>query len=199
MRPRDIVRKIRELEGASIISVEEAFPYYILMNMRVSGTGIIVRPLPPKVYNRFYHGNFDKRGSIIRFTDVAVPRLEEFRHDVLFLVTEVKLGGMRIDIGFLNKVFVVEYELVRRPEKLKLRFKAWRFYTGEIKYGKRVWRVKWMVRVPTRISRHIMFLGSREDEYNLINIVFKYTHMKYGSRGNRVLYRGEYPAAILFS
>jgi len=196
MRPRDIVKTIKELEGASIISVDEAFPYYILMNMYVSGVGIMVRPLPSRVYNRFYHGNFDKRGSIIRFTDAPVLRLEDFKHDILFLVTEAKLGGMRIDIDFLKVVFVVEYELVRRPEKLKLRFKPWQFYTGEIKYGKKVWRVKWMVRVPTRISRHVMFLGSREDEYNMINIVFKYTHMKYG---NRVLYRGEYPAAILFA
>jgi len=196
MRPRDIIRKIKELEGIQFIAIDEVFPYTLLERLTVTGAGIMVRSLPPKVQNRFYHGNFTKQGSIIRFEDVPALALEEYKNDVLFLVIKARLAGVEMDLDPLKLVFVVEHELVRRPEKLKLRFEPWRFYTGEIKYGKKVWKVKWMVRVPTHVARHIMFLGSREDEYNMINIVFKYTHMKYG---NRVLYRGEYPAAILFA
>jgi len=196
IKPSSIVRKIKELERAQFVSVEEVYPYTLLRRLTVNGIGIIVNPLPPKIYNMFYRGNFEKRGSVIRFTDVPVPHLEEFKDNILFLITEARLAGTEMNLDPLKIVFVAEYELIRRPEMLKYRFEPWRFYVGEIKYGKKVWRVKWMVRVPTRDSRTIMFLGSREDEYNLINIVFKYTHMKYG---NRVLSRGEFSAAILFA
>jgi len=196
MKPASIVRRIKEFEGAQFIAIEEVYPYTLLRRLTVNGIGIIVNPLPSRIYNKFYRGNFEKRGSIIRFTDVPVYHLEEFRDNILFLVNEAKVAGTEMKLDPLKLVFVAEYELVRMPEKLKYRFEPWRFYTGDIKYGKKVWRVKWMVRVPTRDSRTVMFLGSREDEHDMVNIVFKYTHMKYG---NRVLSRGEFPVAILFS
>jgi len=196
MKPSEIVKKIKEFENASFISVEEAYPFTLLEKITVDGIGVIVNPMRPIVYNKFYHGKFDKAGSIIRFDDVPALVLEDYKKDVLFLVYKARLAGTEINLDPLAYVFVAEYEYARRPQKLKFRFKPWQFYTGEVKYGKKVWKVKWMVRVPTRVDRTIMFLGSREDEYSLINIAFKYNHMKYG---NRVFSRAEFPAAILFS
>jgi len=196
MKPSEIVKKIKEFENASFISVEEAYPFTLLEKITVDGIGIIVNPMSSATYNRFYHGKFSKTGSIIRFSDVPALVLEDYRKDVMFLIYKARLAGTEIDLDPLAHVFVAEYEYARRPQKIKFRFKPWQFYTGEVKYGKKVWKVKWMMRVPTRVSRSVMFLGSREDEYNLINISLKYNHMKYG---NRILTRAEYPAAILFS
>jgi len=196
IKPGEIVKRIKELEGAPFISLEEVYPLTLFEELYVDGVGIIVSAVPSKIHNKFYSSRYSKTGSIVRFSNVPVRVLEEFRSHMLFLVTKATLTGMEINIDPLERVFVVEYELARRPHRLKQRFKPWEFYSGEIKYGKKVWRVKWIVQVPTRVSRRVMFLGSREDEYNLKNIALKYTHMKYG---NKILAKGEHPAAVLFS
>lgn len=196
MKPSEIVKKIKEFENASFISVEEAYPFTLLEKITVDGIGIIVNPMSSATYNRFYHGKFDKAGSIIRFSDVPALVLEDYKKDVLFLVNKARLAGTEINLDPLAYVFVVWHEFARRPQKLKFRFKPWQFYTGEVKYGRKVWEVKWMVRVPTRVDRTVMFLGSREDGNNITNIALKYNHMKFN---NRVFSRAEFPAAILFS
>jgi len=196
MNPGEIVRKIKEFENVQFISIEEVYSFSLLEKLTVDGIGIIVNPMSSAIYNKFYHGKFSKTGSIIRFDDVPALVLEDYKKDVLFLVYKARLAGTEINLDPLAHVFVVWHEFARRPQKLKFRFKPWQFYTGEIKYGRKVWKVKWMVRVPTRVSRSVMFLGSREDGNSLINIAFKYNHMKFN---NRVFSRAEFPAAILYS
>jgi len=196
MNSGEIVRKIREFENASFLTIEEAYTFPLLEKLTVDGVGIIVNPIPPAVYNKFYRGKFSKTGSIIEFSNVSALALENYRRDVLFLIYKARLAGTEVDLDPLSRVFVVWYEYARRPRNLKLKFKPWQFYVGKIKYGKKVWEVKWMVRVPTHATRTVMFLGSREDGHSLINISLKYKHMKHG---NKILTRSEFPAAILYS
>jgi len=68
--------------------------------------------------------------------------LEEFRDDVSLLVTEARVGGTRIDLELLEKVFVVDCGVGHYPQKLKYRFRPRHFYMDEVKYCRRVWRVK---------------------------------------------------------
>lgn len=196
IKPSEIVKKIKELEGAPFISIEEVYPITLFDKLYVSGVGIVITQPPPRIRVKLYSKRFTKAGRIVRFNDAPVSLLVEFRDYVLFLVTKATLSGEEINVDPLMRVFVVEYDFVRRPHRLKQRFRPWKFYTGEIKYSKKMWRVKWMAQVPTYDAQHVMFLGSREDEYNLKNIALKYTHLKYE---NRILAKGEYPATILFS
>jgi len=87
--------------------------------------GTIVDSVLPSFRKKFYRRRrrFGKRGSIISFEDVPVPVLEEFRDDVLFLFTEARVGGTRIDLEPLEKVFVVDYGVGHYPQKLKYRFR----------------------------------------------------------------------------
>jgi len=194
--PSLIVKKIKEFEGAGLVSIEEAIHPSLMRNTIVEGIGIVVRRTPPSVHNKFYSKRYMKVGSVIRFKNVPVTLLEPYRDYVLFLITRAILSGVELDLDLFKRVFVAEYELVRTPMKIKRRFKAWVFYSGEIKYGKKVWKVNWMVRVPTRINKHIMFLCSRDDAIAVANIVLRYRHLKYS---NKIVAKGEYPVAILFS
>ena len=197
VRARDIIKKIKELEQTIFISIEERFTQYILEKMRVSGYGVIVKPAPSNFHNKFYRRrSFKKKGSIIGFNNVPVLALEKFRDNILFLVHEAKVEGTRIDLETLKKVYIVYYEVARRPHMLKYRFKPWKIYSGSVKYGKNIWSIKWFVQVPTHDARSIMFLCSRDNESAVKDMIVKYLHMKYG---NKILSRTEIPTAILFS
>jgi len=160
--PSDVLRMIRVFEK-DLIAVEDIVGGALRV-VRVSGVGIVVSALSDRLRLKLSR-RYEKVGKVVFFNDIAVEDLDEFRDQVLFLVTDVKITSTEesLTLNPFEKIGVLHIEYTKQPTRLKERFKPWRVYRGEIRIGKKAFFINRLIRVPTYRKRSILFLCHPND------------------------------------
>lgn len=161
--PSDILAVIKQHEPEMVTLEDIMSP--IFDYLKVSGIGITVPNIPDDLRLKLFR-RYGKRGRIFSFHNESVARLAEFRNHALFLVTEVKFKESEELLDAAKKfarvgVYHIEYN--RYPKNVKLRFKPWEIYHGEISIGVKKYFINWLMRVPTYRRNSVMFLCSVND------------------------------------
>ena len=76
---------------------------------------------------------------------------------MLILVSNVYSEGREIDIDDFRNVSVYMVTYSRYPKNIKLRFRPWKIYSGEITIGRKKFYINWLMQVPTYHRYTTMF------------------------------------------
>lgn len=197
MRPWEFMNVLTSVDP-SIVAVDDFMPRTMLEDALFDGLGIIMGK-SVKVHCYFLKRSrkvFEKRGSIVFFRKAPFSLLDKTSGDVFYLVTEMYVGDTSTRFSKTARVGVIHAEYAVRPHAFKMGFEPYKVYSGDIRYGKRTYSVRWMVWIPTYRARDAMILCHPDDVESLANLFYKYKHMK---RGNRIMSVGMFTAAPLFS
>ena len=158
--PRELYSLLEEAVGERIESVEEQVEI-VKDLVYVSGIGIVVKTPPNYVKLRLIR-KYNKKGKVFMFYDEKISYLEQYKDYVFYLITKVELNREELNIRKQIGLFYTEFT-IKHSARLKLRFKPWRIYRGEIRVGRRKEQIEWMIPVPTYYRLSHMYLCSPSD------------------------------------